>query len=180
MIPIVAGLVQGGLSLLGNAFLAKGKDWVEEKTGVKLDSKGKIPDADMLKLRQFEMAHEEELLKIRQEDNRLELDTTIAYLASVDSARVMQGKALEQEDKFSKRFLYYYAAAWSLAAIIYIGCISFLDIPSVNRPYVNTILGFLLGTVVSQIIQFFFGSSKSSQNKDAALHQAAMKGTGNG
>ena len=66
MIPaLLAPLLSQGLSLIGNAVMAKGKDWVEEKTGVKLD--GPLSDADATKLRQYEMDHEEELLRLRIE-----------------------------------------------------------------------------------------------------------------
>ena len=49
MIPaLLAPLLSQGLSLIGNAVMAKGKDWVEEKTGVKLN--GPLSDADAMKL----------------------------------------------------------------------------------------------------------------------------------
>ena len=34
---LIAPLLAQGLGLISNAVLAKGKEWVEEKTGVKLD-----------------------------------------------------------------------------------------------------------------------------------------------
>lgn len=72
-IPLfLAPLLQQGLSLIGNAVLAKGKDWVEEKTGVKLDQP--LSAEDTTKLRQFELEHEEELLRLRVEEKRLNLD----------------------------------------------------------------------------------------------------------
>lgn len=73
MLPVfLAPLLQQGLSLIGNAVLAKGKDWVEEKTGVKLDQP--LSAEDTTKLRQFELEHEEELLRLRVEEKRLNLD----------------------------------------------------------------------------------------------------------
>lgn len=72
MIPVVAALLQNGLSLLGNAVLAKGKDWVEQKTGVKLGD-NLTPD-QVVALKQAEMQHEEELLRLRLEDNKLDLE----------------------------------------------------------------------------------------------------------
>ena len=38
---LLAPLLAQGLSLIGNAVMAKGKDWVEEKTGVRLDQIGR-------------------------------------------------------------------------------------------------------------------------------------------
>ena len=72
MLPVfLAPLLSQGLSLIGNAVMAKGKEWVEEKTGVKLDQP--LSAEDTLKLRQYEMEHEEELLRLRIEDKRLDL-----------------------------------------------------------------------------------------------------------
>lgn len=73
MLPVfLAPLLQQGLSLIGNAVLAKGKEWVEEKAGVKLDQP--LSAEDTMKLKQFELEHEEELLKLRIEEKKLNLD----------------------------------------------------------------------------------------------------------
>ena len=83
MIPIVSALLQNGLSLLGNAVLAKGKDWVEEKTGVKLDQP--LSAEDTLKLRQYEMDHEEELLRLRIEEKKLGIDELQVMVQAMNS-----------------------------------------------------------------------------------------------
>lgn len=84
----LAPLLQQGLSLIGNAVLAKGKDWVEEKTGVKLDQP--LSAEDTVKLRQFELEHEEELLRLRIEEKRLNLDEikVIAGVIQVEGQNV--------------------------------------------------------------------------------------------
>jgi hypothetical protein len=69
---LLAPLLSQGLSLIGNAVLAKGKDWVEEKTSVKLDQP--LSADDTMKLRQYEMDHEEELLKLRIEEKKLGIE----------------------------------------------------------------------------------------------------------
>ena len=84
MIPaLLAPLLSHGLSLIGNAVMAKGKDWVEEKTGVKLD--GPLSDADAMQLKQYEMDHEEELLRLRIEEKKLGLDELQAYAAAIQN-----------------------------------------------------------------------------------------------
>lgn len=100
-----------------------------------------------------------------------ELDMEYAKLeaADRDSARKMQMAALSQDDVFSKRFIYYYASFWSICAAFYIGFITFGQIPESNVRFADTILGFLLGTVIATIMQFFFGSSKSSKDKTEAM-----------
>lgn len=72
MAPFIAALLKGGLSLIANAALAKGKEYVEEKTGVTLGPE--MSAADLLKLKQFELEHEEELLRLRHEDNKLDIE----------------------------------------------------------------------------------------------------------
>jgi hypothetical protein len=176
MLPlIITTLLSKGISLLGNAALAKGTDWVKDKTGVDLN-KPELSNEDLVTLKKYEMDHEEELLKLQLEDNKLQAAMDEMYLKDTQSARVMQTSALEQDDIFSKRFIYYLAIFWSVMATIYIGCITFLDIPASNVRFADTILGFLLGTIVAQIIQFFFGSSRSSQHKDKLLHAMKEKG----
>ena len=86
-------------------------------------------------------------------------------LENVNDARAMQNTALNQSDVFSKRFVYYFAAFWSVFAVVYIFAITFATIPQGNIRFADTIIGFLLGTVVATILNFFYGTSKSSQDK---------------
>lgn len=65
------------------------------------------------------------------------------------------------------------AAVWTTFAIVYILFITFHDIPENNIRFADTILGFLLGTVVATIINFFFGSSKGSEEKTQILNDNA-------
>lgn len=61
MLPIVATLISSGLSLLGNAVMAKGKSVVEEKLGVKLDEMTSTPEG-LLELKKLELDHEKFLV----------------------------------------------------------------------------------------------------------------------
>jgi uncharacterized membrane protein YgaE (UPF0421/DUF939 family) len=69
-------------------------------------------------------------------------------------------------DKFIKQFPIWLAIVWSIASMLYVGFITFGSIPSENVRFADTILGFLLGTVVATIINFYFGSSDSSKSKE--------------
>jgi len=174
MVPALAALLANGLPLLGNALLSVGGKWIQDKTGVDVQ-KAMLSQEDLLKLRQFEMEHEEELLRIRQEDDRLQAEIEMAYLKDVQSARTMQGEALKQDDLFSKRFIYYFAILWSVAAGTYLGFVTFGEIPVENVRFADTILGFLLGMIVPGMFNFFYGSSKSSQAKDSTI-QSIVQG----
>ncbi len=84
MIPaLIAPLLQQGLSLLGNAVLAKGKDWVEDKVGVKLDEP--MTPEQVAKLKQAEMEHEEELMRLKLEENKLDIEL-LKVVGDIDKA----------------------------------------------------------------------------------------------
>jgi len=104
---------------------------------------------------------------------RIDADLDKAYLADTDSARKMQVAALQQDDLFSKRFVYYFSIFWSLFAMVFMAAATLMDIPDKNTSTVSTILGFLLGTAVASIFNFFLGTSKSSQTKDATIQTLA-------
>jgi hypothetical protein len=148
MLPMIAAIVSN-LPKVAQGILDKGLDAVEQKLGIKLE-----PDMSPEKIAEIQAAatkHEE--FKIEQ-DNK-----------NTDSARVMQNTALNQADVFSKRFIYYFASFWSLCAALYIGFITFGTIPESNIRFADTILGFILGTVIATILNFFFGSSSGSKIK---------------
>jgi len=91
--------------------------------------------------------------------------------ANTSDARAMQVAALNQSDIFSKRFTMYLTVFWSVAAAAYVGFITFGVIPDNNVRFADTILGFILGTVVSTVLNFWFGSSIGSKEKGEALRK---------
>lgn len=175
MLPaLLQPLLASGLNLVSNAVLAKGKEWVEEKTGIDLN-KASLSKEELAQLQQFELEHEEELLKLKVEDNKISAELEKEYLKDVQSAREMQIAALNQDDVFAKRFIYYLAIFWSVGGAVYIGLITFMSIPPENTRFADTILGFLLGTIIAQILGFFYGSSRSSQSKDNFIKAVVEK-----
>lgn len=92
-------------------------------------------------------------------------------LADVKDARDMQKVALTQDDVFSKRFVYYFAAGWSLFICIYLTIVTLCPIPQANLRVVDTVVGVLIGTVLGAIFQFFYGSSISSKHKDDVVKE---------
>lgn len=170
-------LLSKGLDLVANAALAKGKQWVKEKTGVDVDE-ANMSEENLLKLKKFQLDNQLELERMKQDDDKLDAELQRMYLADVQNARLMQMSALGQEDKFSKRFVYYFAIAWSAFSMAYLGFITFGHIPEVNTRFADTVLGFLLGTIVSTIVGYFYGSSRSSGTKDGLLAEVVKKATG--
>ena len=157
MAPLLAGivssLIQNNLPKVAQAVVDKGLDYVQEKTGIEI--KPDMNPAEVNALREAAQKHEE--FKIEQANK------------NTADARAMQVAALQQDDKFSKRFVLYLATFWSLTAVVYIFLITFTNIPELNIRFADTILGFLLGTVVATILNFFLGSSAGSKEKTEAL-----------
>jgi hypothetical protein len=89
------------------------------------------------------------------------------------SARHMQEVALQQDSWFAKNFLYLFTSVWSVFAMTFFSLASFYTIPEANTRIVDTIIGVLIGTVLTGFFNFFFGSSKGSKDKTDAL----VKGT---
>jgi hypothetical protein len=148
--PLLATLASNGMGMVADAVTKKGKEFVEEKLGIDL-TQDPSPDT----IQNWKVAaqqHERELLAMAYGDTA--------------NARNMQVEALRQDDSFAKRFIYIFATFWSIFAAGYIGFITFGTIPADNQRFADTILGFLLGTVVATILQFFFGSSMGSKEKD--------------
>ena len=170
-IPIVTSLVNAGLGILGSAVATKGKEFIEDKLNVNI---GQLLSSEegKIKLAQLEKDHEEALQKFAIAKKNQELYEVEMNHTNTADARSLQKAALEQSDIFSKRFLYYFSWFWSIASILYVFLITFVTIPQANIRFADTIIGFLLGTTIAQILNYFFGSSKSSKDKDFALAKA--------
>lgn len=76
---------------------------------------------------------------------------------------------MNDSDLFNRRFLAYFAVGLCAAAMAYVAAITFLPLPKDNARFADTVLGFILGTVMATPIAFFYGSSKSSQAKDETI-----------
>jgi hypothetical protein len=157
MAPLLAGivssLIQNNLPKVAQAVVDKGLDYVQEKTGIEL--KPDMNSDEVKALRESAMRHEEFMV---EQANKNTAD-----------ARAMQVAALNQDDKFAKRFVMYLATFWSVTAVTYIFFITFGTIQENNVRFADTILGFMLGTVVATILNFFLGSSAGSKEKTEAL-----------
>lgn len=156
MLPIIAsivsGLISNGLPKVADAVIEKGVDYVQDKMGIELKPEGQATKEDYAKLQAEAMKHEEFMA---------EMD-----LKNMEGARNMQLKAMESEDPLVRRFVYFFIAGWSILSATYIGFITFGYIPEQNIRFADTILGFVLGTMVASMFQFLLGSSLGSRAKD--------------
>ncbi len=156
MLPIVAsivsGLISNGLPKLADAVMDKGVEYVEEKTGLKLKPEGEATPEDYARLKEAAMKHEEFLVDAEIKDKA--------------NARDMAKAAMQSSDPFVRRFTYYFITVWSIFAMTYIPLITFSSIPESNVRFADTILGFMLGTVMASMFSFLLGSSFGSRLKD--------------
>jgi hypothetical protein len=149
---IVSGLITNGLPKVADAVMEKGIDYVQDKLGIELKPEGEATKEDYASLKEAAMKHEEFMAEVD--------------LKNMEGARNMQLKAMDSDDPLVRRFVYIFIAFWSVLCAIYIGCITFVDIPLDNVRFADTILGFVLGTMVASMFQFLLGSSLGSRNKD--------------
>ena len=156
MLPIIAsivsGLIQNNMHKVADAVIDKGVDYVQDKMGIQLKPEGEATKEDYAKWSAEAAKHEEFMAEID--------------LKNMQGARDMQLKAMDSDDPLVRRFVYYFISFWSVLCASYIGCITFLDIPDENVRFADTILGFVLGTMVAAMFQFLLGSSLGSRKKD--------------
>lgn len=108
--------------------------------------------AKAFELKKRLISHKERLLELANEDRA--------------NARAMQAQALKQSDPGARLFIYRFAWFWAVIVCAYLGSITFIEIPKENIRFADNILGFILGTVVATILQFFFGSSFQRSTED--------------
>ena len=164
---LIAPLLAQGLSLIGNAVMAKGKDWVEEKTGVKIEPS--MSDKDLLTLKQYEMDHEEELLRLRIEDNRLDLEAFREEVKDRDSARDRDVEFIKRGMPNSRANFMFFLAVVMVGLLVWI---VWKD-QTINE-YVKGIFTLVLGRFLGyldNIYSFEFGTTRGSKEKDETIKQ---------
>jgi hypothetical protein len=81
MAPLIQTLLSNGLGLVANAVMAKGQQFVEQKLGVKLAPN--MPPEQIAQIKVAEMEHEQELMRLRIEENKLDLEAYKAESAAI-------------------------------------------------------------------------------------------------
>jgi hypothetical protein len=173
LLPILQPLLSNGLNLVANAVMAKGKKVVEEKLGVEL--KPDMSPEDLAKIQIAQMEHEEELLKLRLEEDKLDLAELELRLKDTDSAREREVQ-IANSDKaplINKIVTPILALSILLLTFVLFGVVMFDDTPveASRKDILIYVLG-VLSAIASQIVSYYFGSSQSSKDKTDALKEA--------
>ena len=170
---ILTPLLGNGLNLVANAVLAKGKKVVEEKLGVEL--KPDMSPEDLARIQIAQMEHEEELLKLRLEEDKLDLAELELRLKDTDSAREreVQISTSDKAPLLNKIVTPVLALSILMLTFVLFGVVMFDDSPveASRKDILIYILG-VLSAIASQIVSYYFGSSQSSKDKTDALKEA--------
>ena len=173
LLPIIQPLLSNGLNLVANAVMAKGKKVVEEKLGVEL--KPDMSPEDLAKIQIAQMEHEEELLRLRIEEDKLDLAELELRLKDTDSAREreVQISTSDKAPLLNKIVTPVLALSILLLTFVLFGVVMFDDTPveASRKDILIYILG-VLSAIASQIVSYYFGSSQSSKDKTDALKEA--------
>lgn len=170
MIPIIAGLVSmladKGLDLISSAIdggADKAKEYIEDKTGIKLDKN--LTDEQVAELKKFEMTNKLELEKLalanKQEDNRHAEKKTEIITADKSNARNREIEVVKTTGKKDN-------TVTILAGVIVIGffagLISLVFVTLDKGSGTYELLYMMFGALIAKfgtVIDYFFGSSET-------------------
>ena len=170
MIPIIAGLVSmladKGLDLISSAIdggADKAKEYIEDKTGIKLDKN--LTDEQVAELKKFEMTNKIELEKLalanKQEDNRHTEKKTEIITADKSNARNREIEVVKTTGKKDNTITI-------LAGVIVIGFFAglislvFVHLDKDSGTY--ELLYMMFGALIAKfgtVIDYFFGASET-------------------
>lgn len=156
MLPVVMSIVQGlianNMPKVADAVIEKGVDYVQEKMGITLKPEHEATKEDYEKWSAEAAKHEEFMAELDEKSRQRATD--------------MQMKAMESDDPFVRRFIYYFIGGWSIFSAIIVPCMIWLPIPESNQRFADVAQGAIFGTMITGMFAFLLGSSQGSRNKD--------------
>ena len=150
---ILLGVAPRLVDMVTGAAKDKAIDMIADKLGVEPSERA---------VEQHLTAHPEDAVKLEQ----IDADKMKLQLEEMQSARNMQLEAMKSQDPLVRRFVYFFIAFWSLWSATILPFMVFGEIPENNVRFADTILGFLLATMIGSMFGFLLGSSLGSKEKD--------------
>lgn len=168
MIPIIAGLVSmladKGLDLISSAIdggADKAKEYIEDKTGIKLDKN--LTEDQVAELKKFEMTNKIELEKLalanKQEDNRHAEKKTEIITADKSNARNREIEVVKTTGKKDNTIT---VLAGVIVIGFFAGLISLVFVHLDKGSGTYELLYMMFGALIAKfgtVIDYFFGSS---------------------
>lgn len=164
--PILGPLLTNGLNLVANAVMAKGKDYVEKKLGVEL--KPDMSPEEIAKLKIAEMEHEEELIKLKLESDKLGLTELDMRIKDNESARSRETSiSTSSTAPLLNKIITPVLAIIVLSLTFWLFASVIFDSEAVDASRKDILIYVLgvLSTICSQIVSYYFGSSQGSKEK---------------
>lgn len=152
VMSIVSGLIANNMHKVADAVVEKGVDYVQDKMGITLKPEHEATKEDYEKWNAEAAKHEEFMAELDEKSRQRATD--------------MQMKAMESDDPFVRRFIYYFIGGWSIFSAIVIPCMIWLPIPESNQRFADVAQGAIFGTMITGMFAFLLGSSQGSRNKD--------------
>jgi hypothetical protein len=152
VMSIVSGLIANNMPKVADAVIEKGVDYVQDKMGITLKPEHEATKEDYEKWNAEAAKHEEFMAELDEKSRQRATD--------------MQMKAMESDDPFVRRFIYYFIGWWSLFSTIIVPCMIWLPIPDTNQRFADVAQGAIFGTVLTGMFAFLLGSSQGSRAKD--------------
>lgn len=189
--PTIATVASGGNPLVGAGVSALSKALFGKKDGSKEEVAKAISSVyesgDPVKIAEIELKIKEAENNLKIELERIgvryeELDVRREEIAAQDrgDARGMQRAAIAGDDKFVRRFIYWYAIYMTTVSFIYFFCVTFIELPDDGKRYADIILGFLLGSGLGVVVAFFYGTSNGTLAKNKQIADLAQRAGGRG
>lgn len=169
--PILSALASNGLNTLVSAISAKGKEFVENKIGIKIpDDASKLTPELMVELKKAEMLHEEVLINASVREKEISLEEKQLDVGNTTDARKMNAAIQESEHAsyISKVAPYYLDFLIIGSTLLIAGMLFFIGVPTANEKLAYMALGSLI-TMCGTILNFHRGTSSSSAKKDDTI-----------
>jgi hypothetical protein len=116
-----------------------------------------VTDVDVKDLLVFESNHGDMLNEI---------------IISAEEAIAMEKTTTSVSNAITNK-VFYFGVALTAVTLVYLFCITWIAIPENNQRFADTILGFLMGTVLSTVITYFFGNSVKNDYKVTTSNKTA-------
>lgn len=163
--PIVKTLLANGMSTLAGAVMSKGKEWVEDKTGLKLDAVPSMTPEQLMAVKQIEFEHEKLLIEAQTEGRKLDIQEVMAYLGDADSARKREISIATAEGAP----LLNKVIAPVLAIVVVVGG-GFMLWHSEDGDTKMALVG-----LITMVLGYYFGTSMGSTKSQQLLRDMAKK-----